>query len=177
MEDKAIRAINADIIPVFIEALRDKYDWLYRQLTEDVPDASVLTHDFEAGFKRALNFGCISPEFQKEGPSILSVVQYGGKKVKSLLEAGGVPCLPAVAVEREELLKNIRQEMEIIKRNQYLVICGMAGSGKTVLAIQAVSDESIVSANFQDGVFWLAIGKECSESKDALLAKVNIIIG
>lgn len=61
----------------------------------------------------------------------------------------------------------------MLKRNQFLVICGMAGSGKTVLGIQAVSDETLVVEKFQDGVFWLAIGKECSESKDALLAKVN----
>lgn len=38
--------------------------------------------------------------------------------------------------------------MEILKRNQYLVICGMAGSGKTVLGIQSVSDDSFIVNNF-----------------------------
>jgi hypothetical protein len=27
---------------------------------------------------------------------------------------------------------------------------------------------------FQDGIFWLSIGKDCSEAKDALLAKVKL---
>lgn len=31
----------------------------------------------------------------------------------------------------------------------------------------------VILCNVQDGVFWLAVGKECSDSKDALLAKVD----
>ena len=28
---------------------------------------------------------------------------------------------------------------------------------------------------FQNGVFWLPVGKECSDSKDGLLAKVSTV--
>ncbi|ODN02648.1 Apoptotic protease-activating factor 1 [Orchesella cincta] len=173
LEEKAQKTLNVDIIPAFTQCLQQKYDWLYSRLTEDVTDATPATcFHLESRFQKLLSGGVVSEVFKDDHGRFTTP---SGKRIKALLESGGVPCLPAVAVEREEILNDVRQELETLKRNQYLVICGMAGSGKTVLGIQAVSDETLVSSKFQDGVFWLAIGKECSESKDALLSKMRIL--
>jgi len=92
-----------------------------------------------------------------------------------MLEAGGVNC-PVVAVERKQLVETVRLELRHLKRSQFLVIQGMAGCGKSILAQQALNSAALIKNVFPDGVFMLAIGKECSESKDAIMAKVSIII-
>lgn len=103
LEEKAQKAINADIIPEFIQCLQQKYNWLYNKLTEDVTDATPASISFENGFKKRLSLGNGNESLFKEEFSNLSL-RTGAKKVKALLECGGVPCLPTVAVEREELV-------------------------------------------------------------------------
>lgn len=103
LEEKAQKAINADIIPEFIQCLQQKYSWLYNKLTEDVTDATHVPINFENGFKKRLSLGNGNEFCFKEEFANLSF-RTGAKKVKALLECGGVPCLPTVAVEREELV-------------------------------------------------------------------------
>lgn len=100
LEDKTKKTLNVEMIPLFIRSLQQKYDWLYILLTEDVPDAVPSTTGYENGFKKLPSTGSMSEAFSDLSFSSSS----GGRKFKVLLESGGVPCLPAVAVEREELV-------------------------------------------------------------------------
>jgi len=103
LEEKALKTLNSDIIPTFIQCLQQKYEWLYSKLTEDVTDATH-TH-LENGLKRLLSKGDVVSEVFKDEHGTFSTSSVG-KRVKALLESGGVPCLPTVAVEREEIVRH-----------------------------------------------------------------------
>ena len=67
---------------------------------------------------------------------------------------------------------HVRAELVCLEPNGYVVLTGMAGCGKTVLAMQSLHSKELLTKVYEDGIYWLSIGKECSETKDAILAKV-----
>lgn len=158
LEATALAQTELDVIPIFVESLRRDYDWLYKSLTEtDVPDSRV----------NACNAHSDEDDNVFESPK--------HHKVKTMLEAGGVNC-PIVAVERKQLVDSVRNELRHLKRNHFLVIQGMAGSGKSILAQQALNSATLITNVFPDGVFFLSVGKECSESKDTIMSKVKLLL-
>lgn len=68
-----------------------------------------------------------------------------------VLIEGGVPQRPVVFVSRTVLINKIRQKLYKLKENPgWVTVFGMAGSGKSVLAAEAVRDEALIQGGNND---------------------------
>ncbi|XP_059893912.1 apoptotic protease-activating factor 1 isoform X1 [Gadus macrocephalus] len=95
-----------------------------------------------------------SPEAQR------SFTDAGTPRVQAVLREGGVPQRPVVFVQRPRLVQQLRQQLQgLLKEPGWVVLHGMAGSGKSVLAAEAVRDHSLLEECFPSGVYWLSIGQ------------------
>ncbi|XP_062059057.1 apoptotic protease-activating factor 1 isoform X1 [Lepus europaeus] len=91
--------------------------------------------------------------------------------VRTVLREGGVPQRPVVFVTRRKLVNAIQQKL--LKLNGepgWVTIYGMAGSGKSVLAAEAVRDHSFLEGCFPGGVHWVSVGQQ---DKAKLLMKLQ----
>ena len=65
--------------------------------------------------------------------------------VQAVLSEGGVPQRPVVFVSRPELLNRVREKLYRLKKEPgWVTIFGMAGSGKSVLAAEAVRHQGVI---------------------------------
>uniref|UniRef100_A0A8C0LK37 Apoptotic protease-activating factor 1 n=1 Tax=Canis lupus dingo TaxID=286419 RepID=A0A8C0LK37_CANLU len=99
----------------------------------------------------------------------------GGKDspqpLKTVLCEGGVPQRPVVFVTRKKLVNAIRQNLfKLSDEPGWVVIYGMAGCGKSVLAAEAVRDHFFLDGCFPGGVHWVSVGKQ---DKAGLLMKLQ----
>ncbi|XP_040886079.1 apoptotic protease-activating factor 1 isoform X1 [Toxotes jaculatrix] len=91
--------------------------------------------------------------------------------VQMMLSEGGVPQRPVVFVSRPELLNRVREKLyRLQKEPGWVTVFGMAGSGKSVLAAEAVRDHRIIEECFPGGIHWLSIGQL---DKPDLLVKIQ----
>lgn len=91
--------------------------------------------------------------------------------VQTVLSEGGVPQRPVVFVSRPELLNRVRERLyRLQKEPGWVTIFGMAGSGKSVLAAEAVRHHSLIEECFPGGIHWLSIGQL---DKPDLLVKIQ----
>ncbi|XP_066525491.1 apoptotic protease-activating factor 1 isoform X2 [Hoplias malabaricus] len=96
----------------------------------------------------------LSPEYEKSYPNGMS------PSVQVILSEGGVPQRPVVFVNRPGLLNKIREMMYKLQNTVgWITVFGMAGSGKSVLAAEAVRDHTLINECFPDGVHWLSVGQ------------------
>ncbi|XP_034091710.1 apoptotic protease-activating factor 1 [Gymnodraco acuticeps] len=90
--------------------------------------------------------------------------------VQAVLSQGGVPQRPVVFVSRLELVNRVREKLFLVEKAPgWVTVFGMAGSGKSVLAAEAVRHQGIIEECFPGGVHWLSIGQL---DKPDLLAKI-----
>ncbi|XP_046850672.1 apoptotic protease-activating factor 1-like [Xenia sp. Carnegie-2017] len=93
------------------------------------------------------------------------------KIVAEKLLKGGVPKLPQVFISRPREIKRVRTALRSLKdRDAWVVIHGMAGSGKTILAADALRSASLLDEIFPGGVVWAHIGLV---NKQKLLMKMQ----
>ncbi|XP_010795540.1 apoptotic protease-activating factor 1 [Notothenia coriiceps] len=91
--------------------------------------------------------------------------------VQAVLSQGGVPQRPVVFVSRLELVNRVREKLFLVEKAPgWVTVFGMAGSGKSVLAAEAVRHQGIIEECFPGGVHWLSIGQL---DKPDLLAKIQ----
>uniref|UniRef100_H3D0A2 Apoptotic protease-activating factor 1 n=1 Tax=Tetraodon nigroviridis TaxID=99883 RepID=H3D0A2_TETNG len=91
--------------------------------------------------------------------------------VQTVLSEGGVPQRPVVFVGRPELVNQIREKLyRLQKGSGWVTVFGMAGSGKSVLAAEAVRHHSLIEECFPGGINWLSIGQL---DKPDLLVKIQ----
>ncbi|KAM4037968.1 apoptotic protease-activating factor 1 [Anomaloglossus baeobatrachus] len=91
--------------------------------------------------------------------------------VKTALCEGGVPQRPVVFVSRKKLIQNIQDNLyRLINESGWIIVYGMAGCGKSVLAAEALRDHTILKDCFPGGVHWLSVGKQ---DKAGLLMKLQ----
>ncbi|XP_046873677.1 apoptotic protease-activating factor 1 isoform X1 [Hypomesus transpacificus] len=96
----------------------------------------------------------ISPEAEK------SFSDGGTPHVQTVLSEGGVPQRPVVFVVRQELVNQVKEKLwRLNKESGWVTVYGMAGSGKSVLAAEAVRDHALITECFPGGVHWLSIGQ------------------
>ncbi|XP_077355476.1 apoptotic protease-activating factor 1 isoform X3 [Festucalex cinctus] len=93
--------------------------------------------------------------------------------VQIVLSAGGVPQRPVVFVSRPEMVNRIREKLYHLRIEPgWVTVFGMAGSGKSVLAAEAVRDQGLVEECFPGGIHWLSIGQL---DKADLLVKIQAL--
>lgn len=69
--------------------------------------------------------------------------------VQTVLSEGGVPPRPVVFVSRPELVNQIREKLYRLQNDPgWVTVFGMAGSGKSVLAAEAVRHHSVIDGDF-----------------------------
>lgn len=65
--------------------------------------------------------------------------------VQIMLSEGGVPQRPVVFVSRPELMNRVREKLYRLQKDSgWVTIYGMAGSGKSVLASEAVRHHGLI---------------------------------
>ncbi|MEQ2260078.1 wD repeat domain, partial [Xenotaenia resolanae] len=141
-----LRRDNRCFISFYNALVKETYDDLAKLLYADLPDVS------RDGRKSSTE-------------SSLSSVQI-------VLSEGGVPQRPVVFVSRPELLNQVRKKLYLLQEDAggWVTVFGMAGSGKSVLAAEAVRDHGLIQDCFPQGVHWLSIGQL---DKPDLLVKVQ----
>ena len=93
--------------------------------------------------------------------------------VAEVLKRGHVPPRQSVYVDRPALTNSIRNELRQLQGTDgWVVIHGMAGFGKTVLAAEAISDASLLQEVFPGGVHWLPVGQMVAKDGDIDQAKL-----
>ncbi|XP_061524069.1 apoptotic protease-activating factor 1 isoform X2 [Phycodurus eques] len=93
--------------------------------------------------------------------------------IQIVLSEGGVPQRPVVFVSRPELINRIREKLYRLREEPgWVTVFGMAGSGKSVLAAEAVRDQGLIEECFPGGVHWLSIGQL---DKADLLVKIQAL--
>lgn len=65
--------------------------------------------------------------------------------VQTVLSEGGVPQRPVVFVSRPELVNRVREKLYRLQKDPgWVTVFGMAGSGKSVLAAEAVRHQGLI---------------------------------
>lgn len=90
-----------------------------------------------------------------------------------VLQNGGVPFTLVHLVNRQGLVMEIRDALRSLctgdhRHNGAVVVHGMMGCGKSVLAAEALRNPRLLNECFPDGVYWIPIGK-LREQNDLLL--------
>lgn len=101
--------------------------------------------------------------------------------MEEVLRRGHVPPRQGVYVERKDLIQKIRKALKEMtdKQEGWVLVHGIAGFGKTVLAAEAVRDQKMVEA-FPGGIHWLTVGKLSDHQGDIdrskILSKLQTLI-
>uniref|UniRef100_A0A3Q2U2A1 Apoptotic protease-activating factor 1 n=1 Tax=Fundulus heteroclitus TaxID=8078 RepID=A0A3Q2U2A1_FUNHE len=141
-----LRKNNNCFISFYNALVKETYDDLAKLLYVDLPDVS----------------------FDGQKSSSESSISH----VQIMLSEGGVPQRPVVFVSRPELVNQVRKKLYLLQKDTggWVTVFGMAGSGKSVLAAEAVRDHSLIEECFPNGVHWLSIGQL---DKADLLVKIQ----
>ncbi|XP_078459825.1 apoptotic protease-activating factor 1 isoform X2 [Lampetra planeri] len=98
-------------------------------------------------------------------------IKCGSSAFEMMLREGGVPQRPVVFVERTKQLGAVREALLGLRGAPgWVVLHGMAGCGKSVIAAEAVRDPKLVKECFPGGVFWVCVGQV---DKPTLLIKLQ----
>ncbi|KAM9495390.1 apoptotic protease-activating factor 1 isoform 1-T1 [Clarias gariepinus] len=98
------------------------------------------------------------PQLSPEGEK--SYINGISSSVHVILSEGGVPQRPMVFVNRPGLLNRLREKLNRLQKGPgWVTVFGMAGSGKSVIAAEAVRDRVVIKECFPDGVHWLSVGQ------------------
>lgn len=136
----------------------------------------VLCGKGEAGYNvfiRALEhdnaYGWIAQKLRMEHSNI----KKENVLVHKVLQNGGVPFRLVHLVKRRRAVQEIRDALRSLccseqRCNGAVVLHGMIGCGKSILAAEALRDYRLLAECFPDGVYWLPIGK-LREPSDVLL--------
>jgi apoptotic protease-activating factor len=90
---------------------------------------------------------------------------YPSVDIEEVLKRGHVPPPPHNYIERPELIKAIRKQLRKLKdEDSWVLVSGLPGFGKTVLAAESVRNLSLLSEVFIGGVYWLNVGRMTSDS-------------
>ena len=99
-------------------------------------------------------------------------------EVEEILKKGEVPpLLRSIHVYRPDATRLVRQLLHTLKNDDgWVVLYGMAGCGKSVLAAEALRDSSLLKEVFPGGVFWVDMEGTSRFDTAALLRKMQNLI-
>ncbi|XP_070784897.1 apoptotic protease-activating factor 1 [Enoplosus armatus] len=136
---------NRAYISFYNALVKETYDDLANLLHDDLPR--------------------MSPDAHKSSSNVCTPY------VQTVLSEGGVPQRPVVFVSRPELVNRVREKLyRLQKEPGWITVFGMAGSGKSVLAAEAVRHHELIEECFPGGIHWLSIGQL---DKPDLLVKIQ----
>ncbi|RDD42737.1 Apoptotic protease-activating factor 1 [Trichoplax sp. H2] len=128
-------------------------------------------------FRHALNqttphlAGIFSQSHADSGLSTAITQSMPRNDKEELVVHGGVPDLPSHFVQRIAMQDQIRAQLNQL-RDQcgWVILVGMAGCGKTVLASRIVREDQLIEQVFPGGITWLTLGRL---SSNELLARLQ----
>ncbi|XP_078683491.1 apoptotic protease-activating factor 1-like [Branchiostoma floridae x Branchiostoma belcheri] len=121
----------------FYKSLQDQYTHLAELLAKDLPSSDRLE------------------KIQNGGKRKMSTID-----VETVLVEGGVPPRPRIFIKRPAQSQQIRNALQQLKDEPgWVVVHGMGGSGKSVLAGEVVRDQELLEECFPGGVFWVSLGQ------------------
>ncbi|XP_065187867.1 apoptotic protease-activating factor 1-like [Sycon ciliatum] len=95
------------------------------------------------------------------------------KYISRILTTGQVPARPEYFADRPEEVLKVRDALAVLKdEDGFVVLYGMGGSGKSMLASEVLRDHNLLLDYFPDGVFWLTIGQIRTEDGQVDSAKL-----
>ncbi|XP_028426598.1 apoptotic protease-activating factor 1 isoform X3 [Perca flavescens] len=129
-----LRKDNRGYISFYNALITEKYNDLANLLHDDLPQTLP-------GAYKSSSDGCTS-------------------YVQTVLSEGGVPQRPVVFVSRPQFVNRVREKLyRLQKEPGWVTVFGMAGSGKSVLAAEAVRHHGLIEECFPGGIHWLSIGQ------------------
>lgn len=153
-----LRKDNTTFISFYNSLVKETYDDLANLLHDDLPrtcpDAyknssdgnTPYGKDYKVQKKLLRKIACV---FVIICYSVLIDILPFCLTVQTILSEGGVPPRPVVFVSRPELVNQIREKLyQLQKDSGWVTVFGMAGSGKSVLAAEAVRHHSIIEGCF-----------------------------
>lgn len=178
-----------DLEPKFVVPFLEE-----KEILSSVDAANILAQDTEENQTRQLiDILCtkgehgykIFVESLEEGkayPWLADLLRQARQRIEAefmymhkVLQYGGVPFRPKFVVNREHLVEQVRNALVKVSQEAgssavagVVVVRGMVGSGKSILAAEALRSPSLLSKWFPDGVYWIGIGN-LREPRDVLL--------
>uniref|UniRef100_A0AAY4D0Q1 Apoptotic protease-activating factor 1 n=1 Tax=Denticeps clupeoides TaxID=299321 RepID=A0AAY4D0Q1_9TELE len=145
-EEEVVKEQAAALLEVLLRKDNRAYISFYNALVrENYGDLAGILHN---------DLPLVSPEAEK------SFADGCTSFLQMKLSEGGVPQRPVVFVKRPELLNQIQKKLyQLQNTSGWVTVYGMAGSGKSVMASEALRDHTLVSECFPDGVHWLSVGQ------------------
>ncbi|XP_003700960.2 uncharacterized protein LOC100880336 isoform X1 [Megachile rotundata] len=101
----------------------------------------------------------------------LGKMEESGKAVSDVRHIA-TPTLPPISplsVVREEKMMQLKTHLEQLQPNQYVVLHGMKGFGKSCLTASTLKDTKFVKNVFNNEVYWIKFGYERSVDEEILI--------
>lgn len=155
LDEKTQRLKAAALLDMVLKKGQGAYNALYMAFKEQYSWLATILHD---GVTRD---GYDSDDDQG----------YATSEIQSILRKGGIPVRPRVYVDRPQEIQKMRNALSKLKDTPgFVVVHGMGGVGKSVLAAEALRDSTVLKDYFPGGVIWTSVGKV---DKEQLLVKVQ----
>lgn len=71
-------------------------------------------------------------------------------------------------------LNKLKDSLKVLRRGQYVAICGMTGCGKSVLAVSAIRDQNLLKDCFNNRIYFINAGEA---RKDVDVANILYRLG
>lgn len=94
------------------------------------------------------------------------------KKIQETLTAGEVPQLSSRHVSRVKHVKTLKKLLTELEVNNFIVINGMTGCGKSSLVVEVLNDPFITMQYFQGFVQWINVGRENSSHAEYIQTEI-----
>ncbi|PIK57251.1 putative apoptotic protease-activating factor 1 [Apostichopus japonicus] len=135
LDEKTERLKSAALLDMVIKKGQGAYNALYSAFKEQYSWLAPILHD---GVTRD---GYDSDDDQG----------YSTSEIQTILSKGGVPPRPRVYVDRPQLIQMIRHSLRKLKDNPgFVVVHGMGGVGKSILAAEALRDSTVLKVGKVD---------------------------
>lgn len=150
-----LRKDNRAYVSFYNSLVKETYNDLALLLHGDLPCLSPgANKNASDGYtpygKRAGGFTCATFGYLNEANLLCERFMLAVcPTVQTVLSEGGVPQRPLVFVSRPELVNQIREKLYWLQKEPgWVTVFGMAGSGKSVLAAEAVRHHNLIEGDY-----------------------------
>ncbi|XP_026822292.1 apoptotic protease-activating factor 1-like [Rhopalosiphum maidis] len=94
------------------------------------------------------------------------------KEIQEILTAGEVPQLSSRHISRVEHVKTLKKLLTELEANNFIIVNGMTGCGKSSLVVEVLNDPFITMQYFQGFVQWINVGRENSSHAECIQTEI-----